>query len=146
MNVAYSNALVFGDICENCFCSCELRCSRAEWILLPCCFYLTKGCATLQGSKLVINKTFAQSRSFFLQLWPSLFQGWVYFTPLFRSSKSEGVAFEAHTSWARLILFKETFVQIVFAVGNCAVVALSVFYSFAFNVQSDIFAVMTAWS
>ena len=28
------------DICENYFCSCELRCSRADWILLPCCFYL----------------------------------------------------------------------------------------------------------
>ena len=26
------------DICANCFCSCELRCCRTEWILLPCLF------------------------------------------------------------------------------------------------------------
>ena len=28
-------------ICANCFCTCELRRSRAEWILLPCYSYLT---------------------------------------------------------------------------------------------------------
>jgi len=35
--------------------------------------------------------------------------------------------FLAHT-WARLLVFKKTFVQTVFAVVNCAVVGLSVFY------------------
>jgi len=36
-------------------------------------------------------------------------------------------------------------VQTVFAVVNCAVVGMSVFYS-GFNVPSDTFAVMIAWS
>jgi len=96
------------------------------------------GCATFQAHtcrsrKLVIDKAFAlaQNRSLFLQLQPTLFQGWVYFTPLLLWFSNPGCAlFEAHT-WARLLVFKETFIQTVFAVVNCAVLglSLSVFYS-----------------
>jgi len=63
--------------------SCAVPTSGAEWILLPCFLLSDKtGCTTFQahicrGRKLVIDKIFAQSRSLFLQLWASLFQGWV---------------------------------------------------------------------
>ena len=124
------------DIYTICFYCSELHCSRAEWILLPCLFLSDKlGCVTFQAHtgrawKLVINKTFAHNPSLFLQLWPTLFQDWVYLTPVLFQSCSPGCAlFEAYTFWARLLIFKETFVQTVFAVVNCAVVGLSVFYS-----------------
>jgi len=86
--------------------------------------------AHLQASKLAIDKTYAQSRSLFLQLWPALFKGWVCFTPLlFRSDNAGCTLFQARAFWARLLVFKATFVETVFAVVNCAVVGLSVFYS-----------------
>ena len=37
----FSTALVFEYICAYCFCRCDMRCSCAECILLPCCFHLT---------------------------------------------------------------------------------------------------------
>jgi len=53
----------------------------------------------------------------------------VYFTPLlFLSDNSGCVLFQAHT-FVRLLVFKQTFIQTVFAVVNCAIVGLSVFYS-----------------
>jgi len=67
------------------FCSCDLRCSRAECILLPCCFDLT--------------------------------------TLGLRYSGAGRTPSELDYSYS------ETFVQTVFAVVNCAVVGLSVFYS-----------------
>jgi len=90
-------------IYANCFYSCELRCSRAEWMILPFCFYLTnqgvwRTRRTPAGSKLVIDETIAQSRSLFLQLWASLFQCWINFTPMLLLSDKPGCAmFQAHT-------------------------------------------------
>jgi len=53
---------------------------------------------TYRARKLVINKTFVQSRSLFPQLWPVLFQGWVCFTPLlFRFCNSGCAQFQAQT-------------------------------------------------
>jgi len=76
--------------------------------------------------KLVIGR----SRSLFLQLWPALFHGWMHFPSLLFRSRNSGCAlFEAHTFWARLLIFKETCVETVFAVVNCAVLGLSVFDS-----------------
>jgi len=76
-------------------CSCQLRCSSAEWILFPLFLSDKPGCATFQAHtcrarKLVIDKTFAQCRSLFLQLWPALFQGWAYCTPLLFRSDNQG--------------------------------------------------------
>jgi len=138
-------------ICENCFCSCEVRCSRAEWIFSPVASIWQTSVfdipgAHLQGSKLVIDKTIAQSRSLFLQLWPALFQGWVCFTHLLlRSSKLGCGLFEAH-AWARLLVFTETFVQTVFCCCNLRYCRAECVSLIGFNVQSDIFAVMIAWS
>jgi len=51
-----------------------------------------------------------------------------FYSLILRSGNPGCALFEAH-AWARLLVFKETFVQTVFAVVNCAVVGLSVFYS-----------------
>jgi len=53
----------------------------------------------------------------------------VNFALLLLLSDTTGCAlFQAHTFWARLLVFKETFLQTVFAFVNCAIVGLSVFY------------------
>jgi len=117
------------------FCCCELRCSKAEWILLPCLFRsFNPGCAPLNGMahtyrarKLVMDKTFPQSRKLFFSLWPELFQDWVCFTPLCVSTFKLWVC--DIPGVYLLLVFKEIFAQTVFAVVNCAVVGLSVFCS-----------------
>ena len=76
----------------------------------PISFYLTNQCVrhsrrTPAGlEKVVTNKIFMQSHSLFLQLWPALFQGWFYFTPLlFRSSSAGCALFQAHIFWGRFM-------------------------------------------
>ena len=134
---AYAISIVL-DCSRNCFCSCELLCSRSWLNFTPLLLLSDKaGCATFKGHtcrawKLVIDKTFVQNRTFLLpfQLQPALFQGWVYFTPLLlRSSNPACALFEVHTFWARLLVFKEIFVRTVFAVVHCAIVGLRMFYS-----------------
>jgi len=99
------------------------------------CSWQTRVCdvpgAHQQGSKLVIDKTIAQSRSLFLLWWPALFQGWVHFTPfLFRASNPGCTVSEAHAPPGLDYSYsKRHSMQIVFAVENCAVVGLTVFYS-----------------
>jgi len=150
----YLTACIRRDICANCFCSCELWAALFQgWVNFTPLLLLSDkpGCATFQAHtcrarKLAIDKIFVQNRDLFLQLETTLFQGWVYFTSLLLRSRNLGCAlFEAHAFWARLLVFKETFVQTVFAVANCAVVGLWVLL-LGFNVRSDVFTVMIAWS
>jgi len=142
MYVGYSTALVFEETFAQvafAIVSCAVS-GLNEFYTLVSSIWQTllpskPGCATFQSHtcrarKLVIDKILTRNRSLFLQLWPALFQGWVYFTALLFWSCDSGCAlFEAHTLWARLLVFKDTFVQTVFAVLNGAVVGLSVFYS-----------------
>ena len=123
------------DICAKCFLSYESCCSRADWILLSCLFLSGKPrCGTFQAHtcrarKIVIDKTFGQGRTLFLQLWPALFQGWVYMTRLLFRSGNQGVRYSRRTLSALDCSYSRwLFVQTVFAVANCAVVGLSVFY------------------
>jgi len=37
--------------------------------------------------------------------------------------------FQTHTFWSQMLVFKATFVETVFAIVNCVVAGLSVFYS-----------------
>jgi len=53
----------------------------------------------------------------------------VHFTPLFVSYFNPGFAPFQERTWAGLLVFKEIFVQSVFAIVNCTLVGLNVFYS-----------------
>ena len=70
-----------------------------------------------RAGKLVIVKTFAQSRRRILQFWPPLFQGCVFYCLVFSISQPWmcAVAGEHLRSTARI---QETFAQTVFAVVN----------------------------
>ena len=108
----------------DCVCSCELRCSRAEWILLPCLFPSTKlrdapfQLCTDRDWKLVIGKMCAQSCCLCLQLWLALFQvSECSLLPCLFWLLNQGVRLDGSAC-----------LQTVFEIVNWVVVGLSVFY------------------
>jgi len=125
--------LVFGEtFAQNSFAVASCSVPGLSEFYSPVCFDLVVINLGCRIWKVVIDKTFAQSRRLFLQLWPTLFQGWEVFTPLlFRSGNPGCALFQGHTYWVRLLYSRRLsctlFLQLILL--GCAVFGLIVFYS-----------------